>query len=144
MPNPTATAASTDTAYNGGAVQDRRPLAYAARVNLSEHVRFVQASGGAVNSGLIVKPGVSEPVDRFAGFIFSAACTEVEIDVLTSETTILGPPMPRQVSAQSDERFAIVCLSRHKDRKWRASHAPRSSAEFPTLRGGDSPEASGS
>ncbi|BCM87602.1 molybdopterin cofactor-binding domain-containing protein [Methylobacterium indicum] len=64
-------------------------LAYAARVNLSEQVRFVQAGGEAVDSGLIFKPGVSEPVDHFTGFTFSAACTEVEIDVLTGETTVL-------------------------------------------------------
>jgi xanthine dehydrogenase/oxidase len=59
------------------------------RVNLSAQVRFVQQGGEAVDSGLIFKPGISETVNHFTGFTFSAACTEVEIDVLTGETTVL-------------------------------------------------------
>jgi len=59
------------------------------RINLSSQVRFVQQGGEAVDSGLIFKPGISEVVNHFTGFTFSAACTEVEIDVLTGETTVL-------------------------------------------------------
>ena len=58
-------------------------------VNLSAQVRFVQQGGEAIDSGLIFKPGISEVVNHFVGFTFSAACTEVEIDVLTGETTVL-------------------------------------------------------
>ncbi len=113
--NPTATAASTDTAYNGGAGQDRRPLAYAARVNLSEHVRSVQAGGGAVDSGLIVKPGVSELVDHFTGFTFGAACTEVEIDVLTGETTIRPSERVGEWMRQGERLRALGRLARFED-----------------------------
>src|ERR1041384_1636328 len=59
------------------------------RVDLSAQVRFVQQGGEAIDSGLIFKPGISEVVNHFVGFTFSAACTEVEIDVLTGETTVL-------------------------------------------------------
>lgn len=65
------------------------PLANNDRVNLSEQVRFQQQGGEAIDSGLIFKPGVSEVCNHFTGFTFSAACTEVEIDVLTGETTVL-------------------------------------------------------
>lgn len=58
-------------------------------VNLSSQVRFVQLGGEAIDSGLHFKPGVSEVVNHFVGFTYSAACTEVEIDVLTGETTVL-------------------------------------------------------
>jgi len=57
--------------------------------NLSAQARFKQAGGDTIDTGLIFKPGASEPVDQFTGFTFSAACTEVEIDVLTGETTVL-------------------------------------------------------
>lgn len=58
-------------------------------VNLSSQVRFVQLGGEAIDSGLHFKPGIYETVNHFVGFTFSAACTEVEIDVLTGETTVL-------------------------------------------------------
>jgi xanthine dehydrogenase/oxidase len=64
-------------------------LANQDRVNLSAQVRFVQQGGEAIDSGLIFHPGFSEVVNHFVGFTFSAACTEVEIDVLTGETTVL-------------------------------------------------------
>lgn len=70
-------------------------MANAARVNLSSQVRFVQPGGEAIDSGLIFKPSkrgkpkITEEVNHFVGFTFSAACTEVEIDVLTGETTVL-------------------------------------------------------
>jgi xanthine dehydrogenase/oxidase len=57
--------------------------------DLSSQVRFKQAGGDTIDTGLIFKPGASETVDQFTGFTFSAACTEVEIDVLTGETTVL-------------------------------------------------------
>ena len=64
------------------------------RVNLSAQVRFQQQGGTTLDSGLIFKPevvaaGVQEPVYQFTGYTYSAACTEVEIDVLTGETTVL-------------------------------------------------------
>jgi xanthine dehydrogenase/oxidase len=55
-------------------------------------VRFQQEGGEAIDSGLIFKPDphdVSEVANHFTGFTFSAACTEVEIDVLTGETTVI-------------------------------------------------------
>ena len=64
-------------------------LANQDRVNLSAQVRFVQQGGEAIDSGLIFHEGFSEVVNHFVGFTFSAACTEVEIDVLTGETTVL-------------------------------------------------------
>lgn len=64
-------------------------MADADRINLSSQVRFMQQGGEAIDSGLIFKPGISEAVDHFTGFTFSAACTEIEIDVLTGETTVL-------------------------------------------------------
>jgi xanthine dehydrogenase/oxidase len=65
------------------------PLANNDRVNLSAQVRFQQPGGEAIDTGLIFKPGISEVSNHFTGFTFSAACTEVEIDVLTGETTVL-------------------------------------------------------
>jgi xanthine dehydrogenase large subunit len=64
-------------------------LAEPDRVDLACQVRFVQQGGEAIDSGLIFHPGFSEVVNHFVGFTFSAACTEVEIDVLTGETTVL-------------------------------------------------------
>jgi xanthine dehydrogenase/oxidase len=64
-------------------------MAYNDRIDLSAQVRFAQAGGETADSGLIFKPGAEEAVDHFTGFTFSAACTEVEIDVLTGETTVL-------------------------------------------------------
>ena len=64
-------------------------MAYSHQLNLSAQVRFAQAGGETADSGMIFKPGASETVDHFTGFTFSAACTEVEIDVLTGETTVL-------------------------------------------------------
>jgi len=68
--------------------------AYSDRVDLSAQDRFKQQGGKAIDTGLIFKPIVvklkaQETVNQFTGFTFSAACTEVEIDVLTGETTVL-------------------------------------------------------
>jgi xanthine dehydrogenase/oxidase len=63
--------------------------AYNDRINLSGQARFEQRGGEEVDTGLIFKPGASETVNHFTGFTYSAACTEVEIDVLTGETTVL-------------------------------------------------------
>jgi xanthine dehydrogenase/oxidase len=64
------------------------------RINLSEQVRFQQPGGTTLDTGLIFKPEVvaahaQEPVYQFTGYTYSAACTEVEIDVLTGVTTVL-------------------------------------------------------
>jgi xanthine dehydrogenase/oxidase len=64
-------------------------LAHNDRINLSGQARFKQKGGDAADTGLIFKPGASEPVYHFTGFTYSAACTEVEIDVLTGETTVV-------------------------------------------------------
>ncbi|HWN67952.1 MAG TPA: molybdopterin cofactor-binding domain-containing protein [Haliangium sp.] len=64
------------------------------RLNLSAQVRFQQQGGTEVDTGLLFKPNVvaangEELVYHFTGFTYSAACTEVEIDVLTGEATVL-------------------------------------------------------
>ena len=61
------------------------------RVNLSAQVRFQEEGGTGVDTGLIFKSGFTKPetVNWFTDFTYSAACTEVEIDVLTGETTVL-------------------------------------------------------
>jgi len=69
-------------------------MANAARVNLSEQVRFQQPGGTALDTSLVFKPEVvaahaQEAVYEFTGYTYSAACTEVEIDVLTGVTTVL-------------------------------------------------------
>lgn len=72
--------------------------AHNARVNLSAQARIKVAGGSDPDSGMtfkLAKNGQSElvsageEVDYFNGYTFSAACTEVEIDVLTGETTVL-------------------------------------------------------
>ncbi len=68
-------------------------MAFNNRVNLSSQARVRIAGGAKPDSGLTFKQvdgqPASEPVDYFTGYTYSAACTEVEIDVLTGETTIL-------------------------------------------------------
>jgi xanthine dehydrogenase/oxidase len=68
-------------------------MAFNNRVNLSAQARVRVPGGTRPDTGLTFKlvDGVpaSEPVDYFTGYTYSAACTEVEIDVLTGETTIL-------------------------------------------------------
>ncbi|WP_438023580.1 molybdopterin cofactor-binding domain-containing protein [Sorangium sp. So ce233] len=66
-------------------------MAHNDQVNLSAQARFKQKGGTQVDTGLIFKPnaGSGEIVYHFTGFTYSAACTEVEIDVLTGETTVL-------------------------------------------------------
>ncbi len=62
------------------------------RINLSEQVRVAIKGGEATDptETLTFKPGtIPETVNQFVGFTFSAACAEVEIDVLTGETTVL-------------------------------------------------------
>jgi xanthine dehydrogenase/oxidase len=64
------------------------------RVDLSSQVRFQQQGGTVLDTGLYFKPEVvkakdEEQVYEFTGYTYSAACTEVEIDVLTGETTVL-------------------------------------------------------
>jgi len=69
-------------------------MAEADRVDLSEQVRFQQQGGTTIDTGLHFKPevvaaGAEEKVYQFTGYTYSAACTEVEIDVLTGATTVL-------------------------------------------------------
>ena len=60
------------------------------RVNLSAQCRFQAEGGGGLDTNLIFKsPKFAEVVNQFDDFTFSAACTEVEIDVLTGFTTVL-------------------------------------------------------
>ena len=67
-------------------------MAYNDRVNLSAEARFRQKGGRAIDSGLTFHEvdGVSayEVVQHFVGYTFNAACSEVEVDVLTGETFI--------------------------------------------------------
>jgi len=112
VPNASATAASTGTDLNGAAIRMacaelRRRLerfaedtgmedwrerwvelwpkivsaAYAARVDLSAHALFRTPHLGNIEK--------DHPYGHaFAYFVYSAACSEVEIDVLTGETTV--------------------------------------------------------
>ncbi|MDC0684913.1 molybdopterin cofactor-binding domain-containing protein [Sorangium atrum] len=65
-------------------------IAHNDQFNLSAQARFKQKGGAEIDTGLIFKPNAgSEAVYHFTGFTYSAACTEVEIDVLTGETTVL-------------------------------------------------------
>lgn len=59
--------------------------------NLSAQVRAAVPGGTAVDSeGLAYHPGATAtPPNHFTGFTYSAAIAEVEIDVLTGETTVL-------------------------------------------------------
>ena len=72
--------------------------AFDARVNLSAQSRIAVPGGTEPDTGLTFKEVIGpdgkpvsayEEVDYFNGYTFSAACTEVEIDVLTGETTVL-------------------------------------------------------
>jgi len=68
-------------------------LAFANRLNLSAQARVRIRGGTKPDTGLTFhevdgKPATEE-VDYFNGYTFSAACAEVEVDVLTGETTIL-------------------------------------------------------
>ncbi|HIA2365193.1 TPA: molybdopterin cofactor-binding domain-containing protein, partial [Burkholderia contaminans] len=68
-------------------------LAYSARLNLSAQARIQIQGGESPDTGLEFKlvngKSASEAVDYFNGYTYSAACTEVEIDVLTGEVVIL-------------------------------------------------------
>lgn len=64
-------------------------LAFSLRVNLSAQARF-HVKGTPYPHGLSFHEGVPpEEVEQFDGFTFAAACSEVEIDVLTGETTVV-------------------------------------------------------
>ena len=68
--------------------------AFTDRINLSCQVRYKQHGGTAEDEwgkagGLEFHPGAYEEVDHFVGFTFSAGCSEVEVDMLTGETTVL-------------------------------------------------------
>lgn len=64
-------------------------LAFNRRVNLTAQARF-HSDSTPYPHGISFHDGVPpEEVDQFDGFTFAAACSEVEIDVLTGETTVL-------------------------------------------------------
>jgi xanthine dehydrogenase/oxidase len=64
--------------------------AYKDRVNLSQQVRFRQGGGEGIDTGLSYHDGsCKETVNYFVGFTYSAACSEVEVDILTGVTTVL-------------------------------------------------------
>ncbi len=68
-------------------------LAFANRLNLSAQARVRIRGGTKSDTGLtfhtVNGQQATEEVDYFNGYTFSAACSEVEVDVLTGETTIL-------------------------------------------------------
>lgn len=59
------------------------------RVNLSTQAQHNETGGSRSDANLQFHPKTSEAVQNFVGFTYSAACTEVEVDILTGETTIL-------------------------------------------------------
>jgi xanthine dehydrogenase/oxidase len=64
-------------------------LAFNMRVKLTAQARF-HTNGVPYPYGLSFHEGVPpEEVEQFDGFTFAAACSEVEIDVLTGETTVV-------------------------------------------------------
>jgi xanthine dehydrogenase/oxidase len=68
-------------------------MAFNARLNLSAQARVAIEGGehpdGNLEFKLVDGKPASEEVDYFTGYTYSAACVEVELDVLTGETTIL-------------------------------------------------------
>jgi len=69
-------------------------MAHQDRVNLTAQVRTSQTGGEAPDlagkaDGLVFHPNVFEEADHFEGFTYSAACSEVEVNILTGETQIL-------------------------------------------------------
>ena len=61
------------------------------RINLSAQVRVAIKGGDnpALNLQYSSQATAEQGVDQFTGYTFSAGCAEVEIDVLTGETTVL-------------------------------------------------------
>lgn len=66
-------------------------MAHGDRINLSAQVRVAIAGGDnpAKNLQFATPQTAEQGVDQFTGYTFSAGCAEVEIDVLTGETTVL-------------------------------------------------------
>ena len=60
-----------------------------ARVNLSTQAQHDETGGERADTNLQFHKGTKETAQNFVGFTYSAACTEVEVDILTGETTIL-------------------------------------------------------
>lgn len=71
-------------------------LAHVHRVNLSAQARFSQPGNTGTVSGLRFQ-GQGALVHEFLGYTCSAAATEVEIDVLTGETTLLRADLVQDV-----------------------------------------------
>jgi xanthine dehydrogenase/oxidase len=65
-------------------------LAYTNRVDLSVQAHHNETGGGVADSGLrFWNPKKPETVQNFIGYTYSAGISEVELDVLTGEVTIL-------------------------------------------------------
>lgn len=68
-------------------------MAFNERLNLSAQSRVAIEGGehpdGNLEFKLVDGKPASEEVDYFTGYTYSAACVEIELDVLTGETTIL-------------------------------------------------------
>jgi xanthine dehydrogenase/oxidase len=61
-----------------------------ARINLSVQAQHNEQGGSREDTGLhFHRKSGTESVQNFVGYTYSAACTEVEVDILTGETTIL-------------------------------------------------------
>ncbi len=73
--------------------QNIASMAFNARLNLSAQARVAIPGGehpdGNLEFKLVDGKPASEAVDYFTGYTYSAACVEIELDVLTGETTIL-------------------------------------------------------
>jgi xanthine dehydrogenase/oxidase len=65
-------------------------LARSNRVDLSTHAQHDETGGTAADTGLrFWSPAATETVQQFVGYTYSVAISEVEVDVLTGEVTIL-------------------------------------------------------
>jgi xanthine dehydrogenase/oxidase len=64
-------------------------LAAQHRVNLSTQAQHDEQGGGARDTGLVFRSKQHETAQQFVGFTYSAGISEVEVDVLTGEVTIL-------------------------------------------------------
>lgn len=65
-------------------------MAYFDRINLTGQARYRQTGGSGVDSSLSFHDDAcTEGVNYFVGYTYNAACTEVEIDVLTGEFKII-------------------------------------------------------
>ncbi|MBH9576270.1 molybdopterin cofactor-binding domain-containing protein [Inhella proteolytica] len=84
-----------NTPYDAGNGQQRLlwqaivAAANMARVNLSAQAQHNESGGERADTNLQFHPGTQETAQNFVGFTYSVGCSEVEVDILTGETTIL-------------------------------------------------------